>query len=117
MDDEVCKANAGVEPGDHVLLEITDTGRGMDEKTLSRIYDPFFSTKQRGSTRGTGLGLSVVKGILSKHNSLITCESAPGKGTTFRIYFKDAAANDVGCSNRSTSPPSGARAKSTLIVP
>lgn len=117
LDEEFCKANADLEPGDHVLLSITDTGRGMDEKTLSRIYDPFFSTKQRGSTRGTGLGLSVVKGMLSKHNSLITCESAPGKGTTFRIYFKDAAASDVGCPNRSTSPPSGASAKSTLIVP
>ncbi len=88
LSEEFCSRNPGLDPGSHLALSISDTGRGMDEKTLSRIYEPFFSTKQRGSTRGTGLGLSVVKGILDKQGSLITCVSEPGKGTTFTIYFQ-----------------------------
>lgn len=84
---EFCALNPGLNPGYYLALTISDNGRGMDERTLNRIYEPFFSTKQRGSTRGTGLGLSVVKGILDKHGSFITCDSIAGKGTTFTIYF------------------------------
>ena len=84
---EFCALNPGMSPGDHLALTISDTGRGMDERILNRIYEPFFSTKQRGATRGTGLGLSVVKGIVDKHGSFIKCDSQPGKGTTFTIYF------------------------------
>lgn len=88
LTEDFCKLNPGLEPVNHVELTISDTGRGMDEQTLSRIYEPFFSTKQRGSTRGTGLGLSVVQGILDKQGSVVSCQSEPGKGTTFRIYFR-----------------------------
>ena len=84
---EFCALNPGITPGSYLAMTVSDTGRGMDEKTLARIYEPFFSTKQRGSTRGTGLGLSVVKGILDKHGSLIECKSRPSEGTTFTIFF------------------------------
>jgi CheY-like chemotaxis protein len=87
FDGEYCRNCKGVKSGSYVMLSVMDTGRGMDKETLARIFDPFFSTKQRGSTRGTGLGLSVVQGIAQQHGGHITCESAPGKGTEFKIYF------------------------------
>ncbi len=73
--------------GDYVMFSLSDTGRGMDQETLARVFEPFFSTKQRDYRRGTGLGLAVVQGIVEKHGGSITCESAVGSGTKFRILF------------------------------
>ncbi|MGC8603078.1 MAG: PAS domain-containing hybrid sensor histidine kinase/response regulator, partial [Desulfomonilaceae bacterium] len=87
LDEDYCKANLGAKPGDYVMLSVRDTGRGMDTETKCRIFDPFFSTKQRGPTRGTGLGLSVVRGIAQQRGGHITCESEPGEGTEFKVYF------------------------------
>ncbi len=77
----------GKKSGNYVLLSFSDNGRGMDHVTLDRIFEPFFSTKQRGSIRGTGMGLSVVKGIVQQHGGYVTCESELGKGTILRVYF------------------------------
>lgn len=77
-------------PGNFVCLSISDSGEGIDDKTLQYIFEPFYSTKKVG----TGLGLSVVYGIVKQHNGWINVYSKPGKGTVFRVYFPAASDGD-----------------------
>ena len=86
-DDFVNPYNAAA--GEFAKLSITDTGSGMDEKTLAQVFDPFFTTKDK--ERGTGLGLAAAYGIIKNHGGIITASSRKGKGTTFSIFLPATA--------------------------
>ncbi|MDQ1238525.1 MAG: two-component system, cell cycle sensor histidine kinase and response regulator CckA, partial [Thermodesulfobacteriota bacterium] len=87
LDDAFCKGHLGVTPGLHVLLTVSDTGKGIAKDRLERLFDPFYSTKMRDYHKGTGLGLPVVRGIVEMHKGFIDVESELGGGPTFRIYL------------------------------
>jgi len=85
LDEKYCTANPCYKAGIYVLLSVADNGCGMGEDIIEHIFEPFFTTKKKG--KGTGLGLAMVYGIIKGHGGNITCTSASGRGTTFKIYF------------------------------
>jgi two-component system, cell cycle sensor histidine kinase and response regulator CckA len=85
IDHAIARFGEGTPPPDPIVLEVTDTGHGMDRATLARAFEPFFTTKS--TEIGTGLGLSVVSGIVRRVGGALQVASAPGVGTTFRVLW------------------------------
>src|SRR5205085_5423103 len=86
--DASSREHAGRAPGRYVAVSVADTGRGMDPETQKRIFEPFFSTKEK--PHATGLGLATVYGIVSQSGGHITVRSAPQQGATFTVWFPRA---------------------------
>jgi CheY-like chemotaxis protein len=85
LDSDFLSGRAGLQPGPYLQLAVADTGHGMPPEILDRVFDPFYSTK--GTGEGTGLGLSVVHGIVKSHGGMIYAYSEPGIGSSFKIYL------------------------------
>ncbi|HJT70987.1 MAG TPA: ATP-binding protein [Terriglobales bacterium] len=85
LGDDFAARHRHVTPGEHVLLTVSDSGHGISEEHMARIFEPYFTTKSAG--KGTGLGLTMVKSIVEQNAGAISAESTPSHGTSFRIYF------------------------------
>ncbi|MBT3193585.1 MAG: response regulator [Verrucomicrobia bacterium] len=112
LDQDYCTQNIWATPGRYVLTSVTDTGSGIEPEVISRIFDPFFSTKEQGA--GTGLGLATVYGAVRQHDGMVRVYSEINKGTTFKIYLPvvERPADTVGTKIEGTPP----RGSETILV-
>jgi PAS domain S-box-containing protein len=115
LDESYARLHTPVNPGEYVMLAISDTGAGMDAETQAHIFEPFFTTK---GTRGTGLGLSTVYGIVKQSDGYVWLYSEVGKGTTFKIYLPrvTAAGEPVPIQIAPALPASGPVRETVLLV-
>jgi len=104
---------AGLAPGEHVVLTVSDTGIGMSDETRQHIFEPFFSTK---GDAGTGLGLSTVYGIIRQRQGQIDVWSEPGRGTRFRIYLPQATQPTEAAAPAAVAPRSASPSRRILLV-
>ncbi len=105
--------NPDMAPGAYVCLTVADTGIGMDEELTGKIFDPFFTTKEKG--KGTGMGLSVVHGIVAGMNGIIQAYSESGKGTEFNVYFPAEKNPSAEQKNQAKQPIHGGTEKILLV--
>jgi PAS domain S-box-containing protein len=96
LDREFCSMHPPLEPGEHVVISVTDTGTGIAPEVLARVFEPFFTTKESG--KGSGLGLAMVHGFIEQSGGATTIASEPGRGTVVRLYLpaceEERAAHD-----------------------
>ena len=111
LDEEFCAKYKGLTAGHHIRLTVTDTGCGMDKEILQRVFEPFFTTKGH---QGTGMGLSVVHGIVKSHKGYISVYSEPGIGTTFHVYLP--VAESIAETRPETTEPAQQGSESILFV-
>ena len=83
-----------IEPGTYAVVSISDTGRGIPQEELGRIFEPFYSTKPLGESSGTGLGLAIAHGVVKEHGGFVDVTSVPGQGTTFTLYLPCLASQE-----------------------
>src|SRR5262249_32323555 len=103
-------AGDGIPPGSYVVLEVHDSGVGMDAATQARIFDPFFTTK----FTGRGLGLAAVQGIVRGHKGALTVYSEPGRGTTFKVFLP--AVRTAEKARETAAPAVEFRGEGTILV-
>jgi PAS domain S-box-containing protein len=114
LDESYIRTHAGVEPGEYVMVAVSDTGVGMDTETQSHIFEPFFTTK---GIKGTGLGLSTVYGIVKQSGGYIWVYSEPTKGTTFKVYLpRVTAAGESVAPQPAAALEESARGQETILL-
>jgi len=114
LDETYAREHQPVDPGRYVMLAVSDTGHGMSSETLSRIFEPFYTTKEVG--KGTGLGLSMVYGIVKQSGGYIWVYSEPDQGTTFKIYLPRVDQPAERGSPETQPPPKVARGSETILL-
>lgn len=114
LDAEGCRSRGWGEPGQYVEISVTDTGVGMPREMLGRVFEPFFTTKPPGV--GTGLGLSMVYGLVKQHDGFIDIESAVGVGTSVRILFPLVGGEVTTAPEPRRPAPAGHRGECVLVV-
>jgi two-component system, cell cycle sensor histidine kinase and response regulator CckA len=114
LSEEVQAATGTIPPGDYVRIDVADTGCGMEQQVLERIFEPFYTTKPRGT--GTGLGLATVYGIIEQAGGHISVESHPGRGTTFELYIPALPAGMTSDESPQHDVVSGGRGETVLVA-